>query len=212
MPDFFDHLWLQMNNPRANRDRAQYLARLRSLIQEAPPPSALPRSAQPQLVTYLAHDFSNKDQGSIWAFDKVTHTEFEPARLRAAKSITPGAYVLRLDPLGDEAEVLESRAMGVDGYVIDLSCLDSASAQYLIEVGIDYSCDALALCRSEEDLARALTTHIQAHILLTGELVAPQLLELELMRGRKVWMDLREASLGVKSFDKPDFVQLMLLP
>jgi hypothetical protein len=147
----------------------------------------------------------------IVAFQKSSSEEWEPSKLRALKLTEPEVYFLRLDSLTDEAEVLESRAMGADAFVIDLSALDVASAQYLIEVGIDFSCDALALCRSEEDLARALTVHVQSHILLTGDLVAPQLLELELMRDRKIWMDLRSCALRPEAFQKPEFMRLMYL-
>ncbi len=199
MADFFDHLWQQMHEPRSARDRMQYLGRLRSFIAEGSPTRILPRPA-PASVNQVKMFQEPKlfDESGVWAFDRRHQLDFEPQWIRAAKEKDSHSFFVRLDPLRDEAEVLETRAMGADAYTIDVGALDTATVQFLIEVGVDFAFPALLICRHEEELARTLTIHKQAHILLVGDLAVPELLELELLSGRHVWFDARGTQVSAR--------------
>ncbi len=201
MADFFDHLWDQFHEPSSQKQRVQYRERIKTLIPESPPPRLLGpcKDGRPRYCTYLKsapdpESFQSESKyAEVFLIDLANEEAAEAGWFRQAKLQEARRPFWRKDPLKDEIAVLESRAMGADAYCLSMSELDQALTQFLVELGRDYGFPAILLCQTEEELARALQIKDLSYYWLCGELVAPQLLELDFFRGKTVIFSLDRA-------------------
>ncbi|WP_141730992.1 hypothetical protein [Oligoflexus tunisiensis] len=192
MKDFLDVLLEQMDQPRSAHDEAIYLNRLKSLATTAPPQRKIPSrgSGVPLRATTLktAPDsrlFQSRPDVELF-FYELKDEQAEPRWFRQAKDLDPLRAFGRWDPLPGEAQVLETIAMGADLYSLKVQDHDTATLQYLAEVGVDYGVPVLLRCTSEEELARALFVEADTWIGLEAAVAVPELLELPIFENRQV--------------------------
>jgi hypothetical protein len=192
MKDFLDVLLEQMDSPRSVQDEAVYLNRLKSLATTAPPLRPIPSrglgSTLRAATVNTAPDsryFQARPDVELF-FYELKRERAEPRWFRLAKELDPTRAFGRWDPLSNEAQVLETIAMGADIYSLRVGDHDAATLQYLAEVGADYGVPVLLRCRAEEELARALFVEADSWIGLEGEVAAPELFELPIFKDRKV--------------------------
>ncbi len=194
MKDFLDVLLEHLQQPKASLDEAVYLNRLRSLATQAPSRRYfLHDSSDPiALALSLQQDpehtvFSARPEINVF-FYSIGADAAEPRWFRLAKAKDESRAFGRIDPVHNEAQVLETIAMGADIYSLAVGEHDDAALQYLAEVGHDYAVPVLLRCTSDEDLARAVFVQAETVISLEGVLATPELLELEIFKGRRVLM------------------------
>lgn len=184
MTDFFDQLWEQMQDPRHERQRAQYLEKIKTLIPMSPAIRQLelgkkssPLWGRP-LQSLPATQSNQVSSGPDFYLYSLAEEGRNPAWFRHAKALDPLRPFWRSDSVREEQQVLETRAMGADAFCLDVRHFDEAQIQYLAEVGRDYDLPAVLCCEDELDLARALQIQDVPYFWLKGILVAPQILEL----------------------------------
>lgn len=191
MKDFLDVLLEQMQQQRTVRDEAVYLSRLKALATSAPPLRKIPGPKRGRTLKTLTLDtapdsriFAQNPDAELF-FYKIKDAA-EPRWFRLAKEIEPERPFGRLDPVQNEAQVLESIAMGADVYSLSVREHDAVTLQYLAEVGADYEVPVLLRCAAENELARALFVKAKTWIGLEGAVAVPELLELPIFDGRKI--------------------------
>jgi hypothetical protein len=144
MKDFLDVLLEQMDKKRSAQDEAVYINRLRSLATTAPPLRLIPSrgsgSTLRAATAKTAPDsrfFQARPDVELF-FYELKDELAEPRWFRLAKDLDPTRAFGRWDPVANEAQVLETIAMGADLYSLRVSDHDAATLQYLAEVGVDY--------------------------------------------------------------------------
>lgn len=197
MKDFLDVLQDEMHQPRSQRDEAMYISRLKALAATAPPlrkiPSAVPLRAETLIAAPDSRFFQTRPDVELF-FYEFAKSPAEPRWFRDAKAMDRRVFA-RWDALQNEAQVLETIAMGADLYCLDVHDHDAATLQYLVEVGVDYEVSVFLRCANEEDLARALFVEADCWIAPLGAVAVPELLEMPIFRDRKVLMPAARATL-----------------
>lgn len=184
MSGFIDHLLDPQATGKKGREIIQYRDRLRAVINEAPAVRRLP----PHEFPYLTIAVPATEQ-ILPTTELVTLQVGETARaesFRDWKRLNSSCPVFRLDPIQSEEQVLETRAMGADGFMINVAWLDLPMLQFLVEVGRDYGLPAILSCQSAEDLACALKVQDFGYIWLRDEVHDVALFDMEILRGRTV--------------------------
>ncbi|RYZ51867.1 MAG: hypothetical protein EOP07_20560 [Proteobacteria bacterium] len=148
MSEFLDHLFDSQASGKKGRERIRYREKLRSLITDAPPV----RRLIPQDIPSLT--FASLAAGkNLPRVELVMDQIGEAARadsFREWKRNDELRPIWRLDPVSSEEQVLETRAMGADAYMIEVRKHDQAGLQFLVEVGRDYGLPAILSCREED--------------------------------------------------------------
>ncbi|MCX6128784.1 MAG: hypothetical protein NTX25_06935 [Proteobacteria bacterium] len=211
MKDFLDILREEMDQPKALRDQALYLSRLRGMISHRPDPRPFPLVSpgtflKSRILSRLPDQLISTDF-DLGFFD-LKEGLADPHWFRLAKQMDPSRAFLRWDPLLDEAEILGSLAMGADAYSLMAGAHDAAELQYLCEIGGDYGVPALLHCHDEAELAKALFVQAETCLMLLGKLAEPQLLELPIFHKRTVLIKIEGPlvptldSLDTRGFDR----------
>ncbi|MES2745481.1 MAG: hypothetical protein V4655_08635 [Bdellovibrionota bacterium] len=184
MSGFLDHLFDPKSSGKLGREKIRYRENLRSLIHDAPAVRRLITPEPPYIIhAHPAH--VNLPMNTELLIERVGETA-SADRFREWKTIHSSLPIWRLDPVGTEEQVLETRAMGADAFALDVGGQDLPMLQFLLEVGRDYGLPAVLSCQTPEDLALALKVQDGGIIWLRDELATEGLFDLESLRGRQV--------------------------
>ena len=187
MSGFLDHLFDSASSGKKGRDRIRYRETLKTLIQDAPAVRRLTSPGFPSLIQALPATEQLLPTTELVVSrvgENSTANSFR--EWKASHSHRP---IWRLDFVGSEEQVLESRAMGADAFTLDVAGQDLPMLQLLVEVGRDYGLPAILSCQSAEDLALALKVQDGGILWLRGELQNEALFDLEALRKRIVLID-----------------------
>lgn len=213
--DFLDILREQVEHPNATRQSELYQSRLRALAshpraERRPIAEQAKRGTLHSLRLHQVPEAKNFQKYDIGCFDLQDGTAQAEWFYLAKQEIKSSSFI-RWDVLRSEVDVLESLAMGVDAYSLDVDAHDAAALQYLCELGADYGVPALLHCYNEHHLAQALFLETATILYLAGELAQPRLLDLPLFRGQTVLIQAR-ADFGESAavFTTQNYARLIL--